>query len=373
MGLKRSARKFKRWIVAKEPTSNFSKTVIVWMYDLGLMVFGKYKGRKNSVYNIIDELKTEDENPKKLFKEIMYCRFMYGISAREYFVFDFAKLSHEGRKSFLTRGNKYKFYKKFNDPNYTAYFNQKTETYRKFKKFYNRDVLCMYDEKDYDAFIEFIAKHPNFIYKPADDYGGNGIEIYDSTKYGSKRELFDIIMSGGYCVVEELIVQGQEIAQFHPASVNTIRIVAFLSPDGETRIQWCFLRMGMGGSHTDNMSSGGLAAMIDPKTGVIYTTGRDWLGEIHIAHPDTGVRLVGFQIPEWETLMSLVKEISHVIPQVRLVGWDFAYTDKGWTFVEGNSRPQCVSAQITEHNGKLHLYQEMERLLGDNEEEDDDE
>ena len=169
-------------------------------------------------------------------------------------------------------------------------------------------------------------------------------------------------MANGFCVVEELIIQAHEIAQFHPESVNTMRIVAYRASAEETLIQWCFLRMGMGGSHTDNMSSGGLSALVDPATGIIYTTGRDWLGKTHLFHPDTGVQLVGFQIPEWDVLMGLVKEISNVIPEVKLVGWDFAYSEKGWTFVEGNARPQCVSAQITEYNGKRHLYENMNAL-----------
>lgn len=371
MKIKRLLRKIKRWIVDKEPTSSLSKVLIVWAYKLALIIFGRYKKRKESAMEVIEELMEEGDNPNKLFNQILYCRFMYRISAKEYFVFDFAKLSHEGRKTFLTRGNKYPFYKKFNQANYTAFFNQKTETYRKFHKFYNRDVLCMYDASDYDKFLEFIDKHSKFIYKPSDDYGGHGIKIYDADHFDSKKDLFEIILSDGYCVLEELIVQGQAIAQFHPESVNTTRIVAFLTPTEEVKILWTFLRMGMGDNHTDNMSAGGLAAMIDPLTGIIYTTGRDWLGKKHIAHPDTGIQLVGYQMPEWDTLMKLVEEIAKTIPQVRLVGWDFAYTDKGWTFVEGNARPQCVSAQITDHNGKFHLYEEMNDLLEDEEELDD--
>lgn len=368
MSFRKIARKVKAAIVRREPTSAFSKFMIVNMYKAALVIMGRYGRRKQSIVDmIVENLPEEQKNDsriiRKLFREIVYCRFMYGISAKEYFVFEFEKLSHEGRKTYLTRGNKYKFYRQFNDPNYTGFFNEKTETFRKFGKFYNRDVLCMYDEDDYQAFLDFIAKHERFIYKPADDYGGHGIEIYNAADFSSKEDLFTIIMSGGSCVVEELIVQADEIARFHPASVNTVRVVAFHSPAGNTEIQWCFLRMGMGGSHTDNMSSGGLAAMIDPKTGIIYTTGRDWLGEIHMCHPDTGVQLVGYQMPEWDKLMELLHEIVTVVPQVRLVGWDFAYSDKGWVFVEGNSRPQCVSAQITEFNGKLHLYENMYNMF----------
>lgn len=364
MQLRQFAKTLRKKIAASEPESAFSKWLIVTGYKLGLLLTGNLKKRKANLYEVINETADEEikSNPryaKKIYNDIMFCRFIYGIAAREYFTFDFEKLSHKGRKTFVTRGNKYDFYRQFNNVNYTNFFNLKTETIRKFGKFYKRDVLCMYDENDFEAFEQFVQRNTKFIYKPANDYGGHGIEIYDSSQYESVRDLFDIIIYNGFCVVEELIVQAHEIAQFHPQSVNTMRVVAFLTPQGNTEIQWCFLRMGMGGNHTDNMSSGGLAALVDPETGIIYTSGRDWLGYTHIAHPDTGVQLVGFQIPEWDNLLKMVDELAHVLPEVRLVGWDLAYTDKGWVFVEGNARPQCVSVQITEHNGKLHLYQNM--------------
>ncbi len=368
MRIRNFARKVKAMIVKAEPTSAFSKWWIVFAYKSVLIAFGKYKKRKNSAMKTIEENISEEafanrRYVKKLYNEILYCRFMYGIAVREYFVYEFEKLSHEGRKTFVTRGNKYPFYRKFNNQNYTPYLNMKTETYRKFKEFYGREVLCMYDEDDLDAFLGFVERHPRFIYKPADDYGGHGIAIYNADEYESKEDLFKVLMYHGFCVVEELIVQAKEIAQLHPQSVNTMRVVAFRKNEHEAEIQWCFLRMGMGGSHTDNMSSGGLAAMVDPETGVIYTTGRDWLGYEHISHPDTGIQLVGFQIPKWDELKALVGKLANVIPEIHLVGWDLSLTEKGWVFVEGNARPQCVSAQITKYNGLLHLYQNMDGYM----------
>lgn len=364
MVLKKFAKKIKKQIVKTEIHSGIGKFCIINMYKFALILMGRKKQRTRSAFNIISQNISEEDfsdkkKVKKLYNEILFSRFMYGIAIKEYFVYNFNLLSHEGKKEFVTRSNKYPFYRMLNNKNYTSYFNMKTETYRKFKEFYGREVLCIYDENDYAQFVDFIERHPKFIYKPADDYGGNGIEIYDASDYFSTKDLFDLIVFNGFCVVEELIVQAEAIACLHPQSVNTMRVVAYFSPGGKTSIQWCFLRMGMGGSHTDNMSSGGLAAMVDPDTGIIYSTGRDWQGEEHIFHPDTGIQLVGYQIPEWDNLVQLISRLSRVIPQVRLVGWDLSYTPNGWVFVEGNAKPQCVSAQITKYNGKLHLYKNM--------------
>lgn len=365
MKVKTGLKKIKKWCVNNDFHSSLFQFMIAHSYRVALVLMGKGKKRKNSAVEIMKSYLSEEEMRNRrivnrTYNDILFCRFMYGTVTREYFSFDFKFLSHDARKTYVTRNNKYPYYRKFNNPNYTGFLNMKTETYRKFKKYYGRDVLCIYDNDDFEAFKRFVEKHPRFIYKPADDYGGHGVEIYDSSKFMSVEDLFSVIIFNGCCVVEELIAQAEPIASLHPESVNTMRVVAFLSPSGETQIQWCFLRMGMGGSHTDNMSSGGLAIMIDPKTGIAFLPGRDWLGAEHIFHPDTGVKLIGFQIPQWNQLLELVKELSHVLPEIRLVGWDLAFTDRGWIFVEGNARPQCVSAQLTRFNGKLHLYQKMD-------------
>jgi len=364
--LKKSFRKIKDGIVKAGPYSGILKLLIVGIYILGLKVFTNYGKLKNKVNNTIlenrPELQGKTREIKKLYREIMYCRFMYGILPKEYFIYRFDLLSHEGRMTFVTRSNKYYYYRKFNSKNYAEFLNRKTETIRKFGEFYHRDVLCVYDEDELPAFREFIKKHPRFIYKPAQDYGGHGIKIYNAELYDSPEDLFRIVVFNGACVCEELIVQGAEIAQFHPESVNTVRIVTYRSDDGTAHTQWCFLRMGAGDSHTDNMSAGGISALIDYDTGIIVDCGRDYKGERFVYHPDTGVQFVGFKIPRWDEVKEMVQRLANVLPQVRFVGWDLAYTDRGWVFVEGNAQPQCVAPQITAYNGKLAAYKAMDEI-----------
>lgn len=364
--MKTRLRKIKTALANAGPYSGLCKWLLTELYIFALMLFTNYPAQKKRVYAAMSTFRSEldqsSREAKKLFREIMYCRFMYGILPKEYFIYRFDLLSHEGRMSFVTRGNKYKYYRRFNSKNYAEFLNRKTETLRKFGAFYHRDVLCVYGSDELPAFKEFIAKHPRFIYKPAQDYGGHGIKIYDASLYDSAEDLFSIIVFNGACVCEELIKQGQALAQFHPQSVNTVRIVTYRDKDGIAHPMWCFLRMGGGGSATDNMSGGGISAKIDFESGVIVDCGRDYLGRSCIAHPDTGVQLVGFHMPDWDGLKALVQELAQVLPGMRLVGWDLAYTDDGWVFVEGNAQPQCVAPQLTAYNGMLHVYEEMNAL-----------
>ena len=80
--------------------------------------------------------------------------------------------------------------------------------------------------------FRFVKLHPRFIYKPAEDAGGNGIRIYDSKQSHSIKELFDGIVVQGACVLEELISQGEELSRIHSGSVNTVRYVTYRKSDG---------------------------------------------------------------------------------------------------------------------------------------------
>lgn len=367
--MKKIMRRIAKAVSAVVPKSGLLRDFLTATYRGGIKVYRRFFGLKKfreAANEAIAEHRPEAAKGMAhtiLMLKIYCCRVRFGIIPKEYFIYGFNMLSAEGRSTFVTRSNKYKYYKKFNDRNYVDFLNQKTETYRIFGEFYGRDVVSLYDARDFSEFAAFLEKHPRFIYKPAQDYGGRGIKIYDRKNYESAEDLFEIIIFNGACVLEELIVQGKEIADIHPDSVNTVRIVTYHGDNGDTHTQWCFLRMGSGGSHTDNMSGGGISARIDFDTGVVCDCGRDYLGHRYIYHPDSKIQLVGLNIPQWDEVKKLVCRLADTLPQVRFVGWDLAYSDKGWVFVEGNAQPQCVAPQIMSYNGMLHAYKNMDAIF----------
>lgn len=304
----------------------------------------------------------EAANParvQEVYDDIMFCNILYGSNSQDYFSFQFEKLTHKGRKLYITNRNRHEFYRSFNNQNYRRYLDMKPESYRRFTQFYGRDLVIFYDEEDRDSFKEFVAKHPRFIYKPMESSGGHGVVMIDAEKFTSVDDLFDILMSTGTGVAEELIVQREELAHFHPASVNSVRLVSFLNEENDIEILWTFLRIGMGGGITDNTSGGGMGAMIDPETGIIKAPGRDVDGKQYVFHPDTGAQIVGYQLPEWDKAVTMARDMARLIPEMKVIGWDLAYSDRGWVIVEGNSHPQCMAPQVTELPGKKYLYEKV--------------
>lgn len=343
------------------------KIIIIPIIKLGLIFLGRYKKVREDILTEISKNVSSDKfkkrkNTKKLFNDILFCRFIYLMKPAEYFIYKFDKLSHKGRSMYLTFRKRLNIYKKVNNYNYSDYFDYKTETYRKFKPFYGRDALSIYNDLSYEEFQKFVDKHPKFIYKPGSNYGGFGIKIYDSKDYKNMKNLYKEILDAGYGIIEELIIQDPEIAKIYPNSVNTVRVVSYRTIDNKVKILWTFLRIGVDGSIVDNMSSGGIAAMIDPETGIIYERAKNYKGDDFIFHPNTGVKLVGLQLPAWHDLLKLIEKMANVIPEFKLVGWDLAYTSKGWVLVEANAKPHAATAQISNFNGRLKQFEELEEI-----------
>ena len=149
------------------------------------------------------------------------------------------------------------------------------------------------------------------------------------------------VFGGG--IVEEVITQDLFMEQFHPDSVNTVRIPT-IRLDDRTVIFHPFFRVGRGNAIVDNAGAGGIICALDAKDGTIIAAA-DEKGVTYIQHPETNVRLVGNTIPRWNEAIEFAKRLAEVVPTNRYTGWDIALTKDGWRLIEGNARGQFV-AQI---------------------------
>ena len=70
-------------------------------------------------------------------------------------------------------------------------------------------------------------------------------------------------------IVEELVIQHPDMSRLYPLSVNTLRIITLVAPDGKPHCVYAVYKMGNEGKFVDNMENSGLACPIDQKTGKI--------------------------------------------------------------------------------------------------------
>lgn len=287
---------------------------------------------------------------KKLIKDITENHYIYMISPAEYFLLDFANLTDSQKHEFVgeheknllcraTRGNDWRI------------LWDKNSCYQAFQQYFKRDAVAVTSESDRDALFAFIKAHGSAIIKEARGTLGKGIQIVhdDSSEMNEYwASIRDSLSKKATYIAEELIVQCDELARFHPTSVNTVRIMTFRK-DGEVTFLGSFFRMGSGNSIVDNAGSGGIFAEVDIQSGRIVGSGISKTGKRFNFHPDTGVQIKDYQMPKWPDLLDLCKKMATVLNDQPYTGWDCALTDNGWVMVEGNSQAQFVNQYPNRH------------------------
>lgn len=139
---------------------------------------------------------------------------------------------------------------------------------------------------------------------------------------------------------EQRIIQTKQLSDFNPTSVNTIRFMTVLFPNGEVEIIGTFIKIGRAGSFVDNAGKGGnVDAGIDSDTGEVYGAieFNGFRKSLSIdSHPDTGCALNGVVLDNWNFICRKLKSFQQKIPFLKAVGWDVALTDNGPVIIEIN-------------------------------------
>lgn len=282
--------------------------------------------------------------------DMVYSLHRFGASYKDYFMFDYFRLNAKGRSTFVTDKLRYSYCEVLNNRGNLIQFDNKYETYKKFKKFFKRRVLYL-GRGDYDNFINFFNKSDSFIKKPVRGASGRGVEVISINNYDSFKSAFSSLISGGPCLLEEILVNHHDLAKIYPKALSTMRIATILNDNG-LNIFHPVIRFGQGGGVVDNAGSGGIVASVDLATGIVKTIGRDKIGNEYVLHPDSKEVIVGLNIPMWEEAIKFVNELSLVVPDNRYTGWDITLTNKGWAMIEGNARGELFLQQFTDRVGR---------------------
>ena len=290
-------------------------------------------------------LSEEEWNDKKLVSELkedcVRCFLLYEITPDEYFMHDFRHKPEEYRRSILSRWRKteicwYGMGKEARK--YSNQLNDKWIFYTMAKDFFKREVHKV-SKESFEELVDFCEKHPRFVAKPRNSSCGIGVQIVDVAEIGGAKETVDSFLgrNGEEWLFEEFIEQDPRMAEWHPSSVNTIRVPSVMTENGPVVILPLF-RTGKNGNVVDNChNDGGLMAVPDAKTGVLLTDGYDVFTNVVEVHPNSGKKFKGWQVPEWGSLIATAAELHKSMPkQHKYIGFDFALTNKGWAVVEGN-------------------------------------
>ena len=230
---------------------------------------------------------------RKIFNDMLHCTRKYGAGYYDYQIFAFYNLTEAQRATFMTRLISKKFNTFMNDYEYAHFLENKDEFNKLYKKYIGRDFI-QFQEASKEEVREFCKKHPVMFCKMQDLECGHGCERIKTADYKSFDELYDYLKKQDFCILEENIEQHPAVKKLYPNAVNSMRFITVLDKQGEPHI--------------------------------IYTE-----------HPDTHVKIQGYQIPFVREAVKMVLEAAKITPQIRYVGWDVATTPKGPAIIEGNT------------------------------------
>lgn len=135
----------------------------------------------------------------------------------------------------------------------------------------------------------------------------------------------------------------------------TVRFITLTTEAGPTVFRACW-KIPAGANSADNYwRKGNLLAQVDIAEGrVLRALSGVGLDLVRVDnHPDTGAKLINFQIPHWQRMVDMVLEAARVMRHVPLIGWDVAALDEGPVIVEMNERPDFSLPQLADGRGVL--------------------
>jgi hypothetical protein len=140
-------------------------------------------------------------------------------------------------------------------------------------------------------------------------------------------------------LVQACLQQHEFLNRINPHTVNSIRVVTFITADDRVGVHMAALRLGRATGVADNWDRGGVSVAVDASTGVLGQglTKPRYGGQWTSVHPDTGERFEGQQLPEWSRVVDVCCRAAAALSGIRSVGWDVVLTPEGPVIVEGNA------------------------------------
>lgn len=272
------------------------------------------------------------------FLDAVNCARVHGASPENYFVLRFFELDESQRARFLTSGRSAAADKVLNrraSAREREIMRRKNLFNASFAAFIERESVFA-PECDFECFRVFLDRNPVVFVKPARGTMGRGVRRLKSTEIGSLSAFYDECRKAEL-LLEQPIIQHPALESLSMGCVNSVRINAARDKNGKTRLIGACLKCGGTGASADNFHSGGVAFPLDLVSGTITGLGRNNT-ELRdfLRPPAADLRMPGFTLPNWESVLSYVYGAMDVLPGVGYVGWDIAVTKTGAELIEGN-------------------------------------
>ena len=268
--------------------------------------------------------------------DMAWCLARYGAGYYDYQIFNFYEMNAAQRKTYVTRFISKKLNMYLNDLDYCHLFDNKDEFYATFGDYTGRSYLELTNATVEDV-AKFIEGKDRIFCKMRDLTCGKGCERLDIADFENVQALYDYLKQKNLYTIEDVIVNHPDVAKLYDNACNSMRIITLLGDDGKPNCLYAVHKIGLNGSIIDNNC---MFAPVDLETGkYLYAphSGDTTLGIVYEEHPNTHIKLPGYQFPFVKEAVQMCLDASLVVPQIRYVGWDVAITANGPVIIEGNT------------------------------------
>jgi hypothetical protein len=141
-------------------------------------------------------------------------------------------------------------------------------------------------------------------------------------------------------LLQELLTPPAQLVAICGERLSSIRLVVLLCRDGPRPLHAVW-KIPTGRNMTDNYyhgASGNFLGYVNLGSGVVErVVGSSAAQDSNLAHPDTGVPLLGVKLPDWSRLVGVGVEGARALPGLRWQSWDIALASGGPTILEMNA------------------------------------
>jgi len=216
------------------------------------------------------------------------------------------------------------------------------------------------DERLSQFLSDQISSGEKVVLKPITGVGGKEVYILsyngenfiiDGDEYNDE-ELLNYITSDSWFLISEYVHQANYSKEIYSNSVNTVRIITAWDEEREEPfVIDAIHRFGTEQSGTvDNWDKGGLSVGIELESGRLLKATRrpkndpelEWFN----SHPNTGSKIEGVTIPNWELIVEGCLRMANELHYTPMIGWDIVITEDEFKVLEGNSRPSIGMMQV---------------------------
>ncbi len=195
---------------------------------------------------------------------------------------------------------------------------------------------------DIPATLDELGRQSSFVVKPSNGSGGDGVLVVSGSGRVSterlRRHLAQVVF-GAYsrsltdrALVEEMLVVHPTLSALGGEGVSDLRVITLR---GRALLAMLRIPTARSGGRA-NLHQGAVAVGVDLETG--RTTRGLWRRQPIDAHPDSGERLAGMELPYWREVRETVRRAAHAVP-LGYIGIDIVLDERGPIVLELNARP----------------------------------